>query len=225
MEKIGHRGAKALVDENTLESIQKAIDLGVDAIEIDIHCCKTGELIVIHDSSLDRTTNGTGEITELTYNEIQNFKTTSGYTIPTLKNTLNFCSKKCHIHIELKGKGTAKKTAELISTLVKKGNWNYDELTISSFKLSRLKKIQKINPSIRLGIIADKNLDSKLKLASKNNLYSFYGFHKKINKKTIDLAKQHNLKMYCWTANKRKDIKRMIHLEIDGIITDSPEKL
>ena len=101
MEKIGHRGAKAWVDENTLESIQKAIELGADAVEIDVHTCKTGELIVIHDPTLKRTTNGKGKIAKLTYSQINSFNTLNGYSIPTLEQVLDFCQDKYKIHIEL----------------------------------------------------------------------------------------------------------------------------
>ncbi|WP_339650122.1 glycerophosphodiester phosphodiesterase family protein, partial [uncultured Salegentibacter sp.] len=72
--KIGHRGAKGHLAENTLESIQKALDFGVDAIEIDAHRCKTGELVIIHDFTLDRTTNGSGEIAKKSLAELQALK-------------------------------------------------------------------------------------------------------------------------------------------------------
>ena len=72
--KIGHRGAKALIAENTLESIQKALDIGVDMIEIDVHKCFSGELWVIHDFTLDRTTDGSGEIAKKTAEEIRELK-------------------------------------------------------------------------------------------------------------------------------------------------------
>ena len=225
MEKIGHRGAKAWVDENTLESIQKAIELGADAVEIDVHVCKTGELIVIHDPTLKRTTNGKGKIAKLTYSQINSFNTLNGYSIPTLEQVLDFCQGKCKIHIELKGKGTATKTAALITQLVKNNIWSYDQLVVSSFKLSRLKKIQQQNPNIRLGLIAHRNLSRKLERAAKNNFYGFYAFHEKLRKPIVELAKKRGLKIYCWTVNKRLNISKMLSLGVDGIITDSPEKI
>lgn len=225
MEKIGHRGAKAWMDENTLESIQKAINLGVDAIEVDIHACKTGELIVIHDPSVDRTTNGTGKIAKLTYTQISQLTTTNGYNIPTLEQVLDFCQGKCHIHIELKGKGTATKTAALITQQVENNHWAFDSLIISSFKFSRLKKIKTLNPHIQLGLIAHKNLKEKLQLAAENNFYAFYAFHEKLKKPVVTLAKKNGIKIYCWTVNKKLNIKKMVSLAVDGIITDHPEKL
>lgn len=225
MEKIGHRGAKGWVDENTLESIQKAIELGIDAVEIDIHVCKTGELIVIHDPTLKRTTTGRGKIRKLSYAEINSYKTINGHTIPTLKQVLDFCQNKCGVHIELKGKGTAQKTAALITELTENNAWKYDQLTVSSYKFSRLKKIQKINPEIRLGLIACKRLAHKLELAAKNKFFAFYAFHEKLRKPIVQLAKKRNLKIYCWTVNKKLNVSKMLSLGVDGIITDCPEKL
>lgn len=225
MEKIGHRGAKAWVDENTLESIQKAIELGADAVEIDVHVCKTGELIAIHDSTLKRTTNGKGKIVKLTYSQINSFNTINGHTIPTLEQVLDFCKDKCKIHIELKSKGTAIKTAKLITQHVDNNIWSYNQLVVSSFKLSRLKKIQEQNSNIRLGLIARKNLNHKLELAAKNNFFAFYAFHEKLRKPIVKLAKKHGLKIYCWTVNKRLNISKMLSLGVDGIITDNLEKL
>jgi len=225
MEKIGHRGAKAWIDENTLESIAKAIELGADAVEIDVHMCKSGELIVIHDETLKRTTNGRGKINKLTYEQISKFNTTNGFTIPTLKEVLEFCESKCSIHIELKGKGTAKKTAKLVTLLIKKESWNYNQISISSFKNSRLKKIQKIDSKIHLGLIANRNLKRKLQLCVQNNYFGFYAFHEKLRKPIVTLAKKKNLKIYCWTVNKRINIIKMQTLNVDGIISDYPEKL
>jgi glycerophosphoryl diester phosphodiesterase len=69
--KIGHRGAAGHAPENTLLSFQKAMDLGVDMIELDVYVCKTGELVVIHDEKVDRTTNGTGYVREKTLDELK----------------------------------------------------------------------------------------------------------------------------------------------------------
>ena len=86
--KIGHRGAKGYVAENTIASIQKALDFGVDGIEIDVHLCATGELVVFHDFTLDRMTNGTGEVSKLSLSELKQLKVADKFQIPTLKGYL-----------------------------------------------------------------------------------------------------------------------------------------
>lgn len=90
MQKIGHRGAKGYTVENTLESFQKAIDLNVDAIELDVHVCKTGELIVFHDFTLERLTNGKGEISKSSLEELKKLRINEKFKIPTLIEALDF---------------------------------------------------------------------------------------------------------------------------------------
>lgn len=225
MRKIGHRGAKAWSDENTIASIKKAIELGATEVEIDIHCCKTGELIVMHDHTISRTTNGKGKINEKTLEELKNLRTKNNHEIPTLEEVLKFCANKCHVHIELKGKKTATKTVALIEKLIQNKTTTYSQLTVSSFKLSKLKKIKHINSSINVGLIAHKNLKIKLKQCTKWNIPIFYPFHQKLNKKLVSKAHQSKIDVFCWTVNKKINILRMKKMGVDGIISDYPEKL
>jgi len=115
--KIGHRGAKGHVTENTLESIQKAIDLGVDGVEIDVHLCASGELVVFHDFTVDRMTDGTGEISNFSLKELKKLKVKSRFQIPTLSQVLLLVSNRCLVNIKLKGKNTAKEACRLIEFL------------------------------------------------------------------------------------------------------------
>jgi len=86
---IGHRGAAALEPENTLLSIERAMDIGVDAVEIDVHLSKDKELVVIHDATVDRTTNGTGPVSSYTVQEIKRLDAGKGEAIPTLQEVIN----------------------------------------------------------------------------------------------------------------------------------------
>ena len=224
MKKIGHRGAKGYVAENTLASISKALELGVDAIEIDVHVCKTGELIVIHDEKINRTTSGKGKVKKLTYSSLQLVES-EGYKIPTLEEVLDYCANKCNVHIELKGKGTAIKVANLVEKVVEKGKWKYDQLFISSFVFSRLKKIRKHNPKIKLGAITAKKPNKALRFAVKNNCHSVYILHKKIRPHIVRIAKLKKIRIYAWTVNESKEIQRIKGLEIEGVISDFLDRL
>jgi len=224
MEKIGHRGAMGYVAENTLASIEKAIELKVEAIEIDVHVCKSGEIIVIHDPKINRTTTGKGKVRDLTYNQIQKVNS-EGFQIPLLIEVLAFCEGKCNLHIELKGKGTAIKVAGLIEEFVNEGKWKYDQIFVSSFVTSRLKKIKKYNSNIRLGIIASKRTSKTLKKTVKNGYEVMYIYHKKIKPHFVRIAKLKKVKVYAWTVNESTDIKKVKRLEIQGIISDFPDRL
>ncbi len=133
MQKIGHRGAKAYVAENTIESIQKALEFGVDGIEIDVHVCASGELVVFHDFTLDRMTNGTGEIGKKTLSELKELRVDGHYKIPTLEEVLHIINKTCLLNIELKGRHTAAKTVEVIERYINQKGWKYSDFLVSSF--------------------------------------------------------------------------------------------
>lgn len=224
MQKIGHRGAKGYVVENTIASIGKALELKVDAIEVDVHVCKTGEVVVIHDEKINRTTSGKGKVRSLTYKELLAVASQEN-RIPTLKEVLSYCKGKCVIHIELKGKGTAIKVAGIITEAIEAGQWTYDELFVSSFVSSRLKKIKKYNPKIQLGIITAKKASKAVKHAVKKEYEAVYIYHEKLEPHLVRIAKLKNLKIYAWTLNDPKKIEKMKRLDIEGIITDFPDRV
>ena len=104
----GHRGAAALEPENTLLSMQKAIDLSVDQIEIDVHLTSDQHLVVIHDTTVDRTTDGQGAVADFTLEKIKQLDAGKGERIPTLQEVIDLVRGKVVLQIELKGPNTAK---------------------------------------------------------------------------------------------------------------------
>ena len=224
MQRIGHRGAKAYVAENTLASIAKALELGADAIEVDVHCCKSGEVVVIHDTTVNRTTVGSGNVRNKTLGDLK-LLSSDQYSIPTLQEVLLFCEGKCSLHIELKGKGTAIKVAEMVTNAVCNSNWTYDMLFVSSFKFKRLKKVTAYNPKITIGIIVDAKLNAVLKQVLNTNCAAIYISYDKIKGRHIVFAKKNNMKVFVWTVNSHSDIQKMKALSVDGIITDFPDFL
>ena len=224
MQRIGHRGAKAYVAENTLASIAKALELGADAIEVDVHCCKSGEVVVIHDTTVNRTTIGSGSVRNKTLGDLK-LLSSDQYSIPTLQEVLLFCEGKCSLHIELKGKRTATKVAEMVTNAVCNSNWTYDMLFVSSFKFKRLKKVTAYNPKITTGIIVDAKLNTVLKQVLNTNCAAIYISYDKIRGRHIAFAKKNNMKVFVWTVNSHSDIQKMKALSVDGIITDFPDFL
>ncbi len=225
MQKIGHRGAKGYVAENTIASIEKAIQLGVDAVEIDVHVCKTGEIVVIHDSTINRTTKGQGKVRELTLSELQLVTVRGGHNIATLEEVLIFCENKCTIHIELKGKGTAVKVANIVTKYVKQTKWTYKSLLVSSFKRSKLNKVKQINPSINTGIIVSKKAFKALIQAVDDKCSAIYIALNKVKTSIVAYASSKNIQVYVWTVNKPKNITKMKSLSVNGIISDFPDLL
>ncbi|MGB8705865.1 MAG: glycerophosphodiester phosphodiesterase family protein, partial [Gillisia sp.] len=165
--KIGHRGAKGHVAENTLESITKALSLGADAIEIDVHRCASGEIVVMHDFTLDRTTNGSGEIARKHFAEISDLRIEQKYKIPLLTEVLDLIEGRCKINIELKGLNTATGTCKIIEEYLNNRNWKYSDFIVSSFQKNELFEVFKQNEEIPIAILSKASVSEAIELGKK----------------------------------------------------------
>ncbi|MGY5849012.1 glycerophosphodiester phosphodiesterase [Salegentibacter sp. F14] len=223
--KIGHRGAKGLVAENTLESIQKAIDLGVDAVEIDVHRCKTGEIVVFHDFTLDRTTNGTGEIANKPWEELKLLKVEKYYAIPLLTEVLDLLEGKCGINIELKGLNTAQGTSEIIKYYIFKKNWEYQDFIISSFQKNELFQIRRLDERIPMGVLSKASVSEAIDLGKSLQAQAIHPSLGIITRDNVNYSHQAGFKVNVWTVNDFRDIIRMKDFGVDGIISDFPDRL
>ncbi|AUC82524.1 glycerophosphodiester phosphodiesterase family protein [Lacinutrix sp. Bg11-31] len=223
--KFGHRGAKGYVAENTVESILKAIELGVDGIEIDVHKCKSGELVVFHDFTVDRITNGTGEISSFTLKELKGLMVLDHYQIPTLIEVLDAIDRKCILNIELKGKGTASKTVGLIENYIEKHNWNYNDFIVSSFKNEEIGAVFSINKKIPLGVLIESNFDKAIVFAKSINAVAIHPDYTMLTKENVEEAQAEGFNINTWTVNTPQAIKRMKSYNVNAIISDFPDRL
>jgi glycerophosphoryl diester phosphodiesterase len=184
MLRVGHRGARAYEPENTLRSFKKALEIGVNAIELDVRRTKDNRLVVIHDADVKRTTNGKGLVSELTLNEIKEFSTAKGEKIPTLNEALNFLNSKVKILIELKEEGVEK---QVLATIREKGLQK--KIIIVSFLENVLRKVKESEKKVETGFI--------------------YVKHKNPLKTALDLRANYLLPLYRFThtANVKKLMK------------------
>lgn len=222
--KIGHRGAKGHLAENTLPSIKKALSLGVDAIEIDVHRCASGELVVFHDFTLDRMTDGTGEISKFTYKALQKLKTRGNFEIPTLSQVLTLIDNKCLLNIELKGPDTAKEAARIITFYVEKKGWDYSNFIVSSFQEDLLKTVFGVNKNIPLGVLTDTNIERSVLLAKAINAVSIHIDYTMLTEEIVSELKK-DFKVFAYTVNNLNPLKRIKSYGVDGIISDYPDRI
>jgi glycerophosphoryl diester phosphodiesterase len=223
--KIGHRGAKGHIAENTLESIQKALYLGVDAIEIDVHRCKTGELVVIHDFTLDRTTNGEGEVAGKSLQELQLLKVENQYKIPLLTEVLELIEGKCKINIELKGSNTATQTCEIIKNCIAGKNWNYDDFIVSSFQKKELFRVFEINLEIPIGVLSKASVNEAVEVGKQLKAKAIHPSIGIVTRENVKQTQLEGFRVNVWTVNDPVTIERMKGFGVDGIISDFPELL
>jgi glycerophosphoryl diester phosphodiesterase len=223
--KIGHRGAKGHIAENTLESIQKALDFGVDAIEIDVHKCETGELVVIHDFTLDRTTNGSGEIAKKSLAELKALKVENKFRIPLLTEVLDLIEGRCTINIELKGLNTATATSEIIKKYIAERNWKYEDFIVSSFQKNELFQMRKLDENVPLGILSKASVTEAIalgKLLKASAIHPSLGI---ITRDNVKASHETGFNVNVWTVNEPEHIARMQEFGVDGIISDFPDRL
>ena len=218
---IGHRGAMGYEPENTLLSVNKALELGVDAIEIDVHNVED-RLLVIHDRDLSRTTNGKGKIEDCSFAYLRSLDAGKGEQIPTLEEVCDLVKRRVLINIELKGNNTAKLAANLIQDYVKRG-WSYDDFLVSSFNHYELNLVKTIASQIKIGILIYGLPWEYIEIAKKLQADIVIGNLDYIDAELVSQVKQENLQLWVYTVNHPQDINRMRKLGIDGIFTNYPD--
>lgn len=222
--RIGHRGAKGHLAENTIESIKKALDLGVEGVEIDVHRCASGQLVVFHDFTLDRMTNATGEISKHNLNQLKRVKVNGNLQISTLSEVLAFVDNRCLLNIELKGADTAKEASRLITFFVDKKGWDYSNIIVSSFQRDLLETVYDINKDIPLGVLTDINLPEAVEFAKTINATSIHSEYTMLTEEIVQELKE-DYKVFAYTVNNLKPIERIKSYGVDGIISDFPDRL
>jgi glycerophosphoryl diester phosphodiesterase len=219
MLRIGHRGARAYEPENTLRSFKKAVEMGVDAVELDVRKTKDRQLVVIHDADVKKTTNGKGLVSELTLKEIKEFSAEKSEKIPTLKEALDFLDKKAKILIELKETDIEKQVLAAV-----RENGLQKNVIIVSFIEEALGKVRDLDKEVETGLIYVKHknpIKTALDLEA-NYLLSLYRFTHTAN---VKKAHENGLKVIVWTINKPEEVTEYIKKGVDGIASDKPDIL
>lgn len=223
--KIGHRGAKAHEPENTLVSFKKALQLGAHGIELDVHVCATGELVVIHDFTVDRVTNGTGEVHKMTLAELKALTIDGVHQIPTLDEVFDAVGKTCFVNIEMKGRHTARPVSDFVDRYVRDKEYKYDDFIVSSFQREELQVMSEVNPKVPLGILTQASVTQAWQWAAEFNAKAIHPHFTLLTQSNVHKAQQAGLKVYTWTMNETEDIERIKAYGVDGIISDYPERL
>lgn len=223
--KIGHRGAKGYEPENTLVSFEKAIELSADGIELDVHLSSDGELIVIHDETIDRTANGKGAVNELSLKELKSFRIEKIQEIPTLIEIFELVNRRCFINIELKGIGTAKPVMELINRYISEKNWYSDDFLISSFDWDMLEEIHLLDSKMRIGVLTEESISAALAFAKKIKAFSIHPDYELLSKENVALLQENGFEVYPWTVNSKTAIQKIKSFNVNGIISDFPDRI
>ncbi|MGE4415605.1 MAG: glycerophosphodiester phosphodiesterase, partial [Bacteroidales bacterium] len=213
MEVIAHRGAYYFEPENTLRSFRRAVEMGADRVEVDVRLSKDNELVIIHDPRVDRTTNGTGRVENMTLQQLKSLDAGKGEKIPTLQEVIESLEG-AKLVIEMKIPGIEEKVLEAIHEN------HLKDILITSFYHGSLKKVKIIDENIETGAIFSCQPLKPERLALDANSDAIFPKHKFVDQKMIKRAHKYDIKIYPWTIDNPKTAKKLIKLGVDGIVTN-----
>lgn len=212
---FGHRGAPGYPrkGENTRASFRKALAAGADGLEFDVRRCNGGAIVVIHDETIDRTTNGRGRVHRLTYEELRKLDAGSGETIPLLTEVLDEFGGQCVLNIELKDDGIANEIQKLVLERKLQSN-----VIVSAFHWEELRPLQ---GHVQIALLSSRTR-SLIPSAIEMKAHAIHPRCTRVTSKLLDAAHRAGLKVYTWTVNDTAEMLRLRDLGVDGIFTDFP---
>ena len=225
MLRIGHRGAKGYAPENTLASFQKALEMAVDGIEFDVHMSSDSAIMVIHDETTDRTTNGHGFVNQSSLSDLKALRIDDVHEIPTLSEVLDLIDKKIFVNIELKGNSTAKPVLVLIEKYIHSNNWKYEHFLVSSFDWNALQEMHLLNAEIPLGVLTSTDIALALGFAQFIKARSIHPYFHLLNAENTKQMQEKGFQVYAWTVNEAEDLQKIKTFKVNGIITDFPDRI
>lgn len=214
---IGHRGAAGLEPENTLRSFLRAAELGVAAVELDVRRCG-GELIVLHDDSVDRTTNGKGALADFTLESLRNLDAGQGERIPLLAEIFKSLPHEIGINLELKEHGLAAPVLAFLDAIS-----DDRAVLVSSFHHDELKALRRLRPDIRLAPLFQRQSRTMLAVAEALDAWSVNVGRQMTSRELIDEAHEAGLRVLVYTVNEPNEADRLREWGVDGLFTDRPD--
>lgn len=215
---VGHRGAAALLPENTIAGFQHAIQLGCDYVECDVHLSRDNHLVVIHDETVDRTTNGSGRVADLTLAELRQLDAGQGHQIPIFQEVLDTVRDQVILLCELKGPFTPEATVRAVLN-----NGMQDQVIFTSFQFGRLAGVKQLDPSLQTGAIFGEPAADALEQAIALGALSVGINYRFMTAAFVEGARRLGLNLRAWNPDLEEDIQRMIDLDPVGISSNRPD--
>jgi len=223
-----HRGASAQSPENTMAAFRKAIELGSGGIELDVHMTKDGEIVVIHDEVIDRTSNGTGKVKDLTFSELLRYdfgywfsQEFSEEKIPTLEQVMTLLSDWDGVlNIEIKANDTGIESS--VIALIDKYRMR-KRVIISAFNHYILVNVKRIDDTIETGALIMETLYRPWEYAKRIGAGTIHPFYRAINQEIIGECLANGIDVNVFTVDRSEDIKMLAGAKVSGIITNVPD--
>jgi len=232
---IAHRGASAAAPPNTLAAFEKAIELGADGVEFDVHLSADGVPVVIHDFTVDSTTDGSGRVAEMTLAQLKQLDAGShfdpafaGERIPTLGEVLEAVGGRLLLNIELKSTSLRDNGLEQAVIAQVEQHSLGDSVLFSSFNPFSLRRAKRIASHIPVGLLYAPDLPLPLRRAWLAPLVPHEARHPKhtmVDARYMAWARRRGYRVNTWTVDDPDEMHRLIDLDVDGIITNVPDVL
>jgi glycerophosphoryl diester phosphodiesterase len=230
---FAHRGAKARAPENTIPAFAQALELGVAGIELDVHLSKDGQLVVIHDFTVDKTTNGHGPVRGFTAAELAQLDAGShfspnfaGVGVPTLTEVFELVAGRCQVNVEIKSEDpNGGGEVEPLVALIRQAQL-YDQVIVSSFNAPTLIKLRWVDPQVRLGLLYYQPLPDHLRHAWFTAILqpeALHPYHRLVDAPLMEWARHKGCTVNTWTVNDGAEAQRLAELGVNVIMSDVPD--
>ncbi|MDH6228349.1 MULTISPECIES: glycerophosphodiester phosphodiesterase [Streptomyces] len=213
---IGHRGLMGVEPENTLRSFVAAEKAGLDLIELDLHLSKDGALVVMHDATVDRTTDGTGPVADRTLAELRTLDAGSGERIPVFEEVLDAVT--APLQAEIKDVAAAQRLAEVMRerALV-------ERVEVISFHAEAIEEIARLVPGVRTALVAGRYDAEIVERAVRAGARTMSLNIRRLTLETMERARRAELRVLAWTVNTPEQLRLAHAFGLDGVVTDRPE--
>jgi glycerophosphoryl diester phosphodiesterase len=224
---IAHRGASALYPENTLRAFIAAADLGADMCEFDVRMTRDNEVVVIHDATVNRTTDGRGRVAAMSATAVKRLDAGvrfgakfRGERIPTLAEVAEALRGRCGMDVELKARGREARVCEVL-----RGCGAIESAIVSSFDWDQLKIVAQQEPGLRLTLLGEKAPAALLEAAAAMHAFAIAPRFDLADAALCAEAHRRGLAVYVWTVDDTPAMRRLIAAGVDGIMTNNPQHL
>lgn len=225
---VAHRGASARAPENTLAAFNLALEMGAKHVELDIRATGDGRVVVLHDPTLDRTTSGSGPVSETDWSEVRKLDAGAwfgaefaGERVPSLDEALQLCQGKARLHIEIKD-GAREMAAKALGLIEERGM--ADQVTLISFRKEWLEEVRALAPAIPIGYLVREASEEAIAWAKAKGVESLCPKAESLTPETVRSIHQQGLGARCWGVRDKEAMRRVVESGADGMTVDFPDE-
>jgi glycerophosphoryl diester phosphodiesterase len=229
---VAHRGASAYEPENTLRSFRRAMELGADMSELDVHLSRDGELVVMHNATVDQTTNGHGAIREMSLEEIRGLDAGRGEQVPTLKQVIDLVRGQNGLYVELKAEGTPRATVNLLRG---SGFTAQDQVIVGSFQPALVGETKALAPELSVSLLVGpvypaQELIGMARAAGADYVHLCWEDgapepHRLLSSGLLESLREAGLGIVLWHEEREEELRVLRSLDVDAICSNTPDKL